>query len=148
GAVAGIRAAGGLPDRQQIIDRGKIVSADAVTRSIRAVATRVCKGEFRTHRRNFAARQLHLERAKLAHHRLRTEAIQPVHASDDGSKRRGNLRIARIGKMILPVYAIAVNFGVKSFLNFAGRAGKIDHVAAVGDAVYLEAVRAEPRGDG
>ena len=75
------------------------------------------------------------------------KVMQSRDPGDDRSKRRRDFRITGIGPVLLVVYHVLVDFGVKCFLNLSSRARKLDNRASLRDARDLKPVRLQPSDD-
>jgi hypothetical protein len=146
GLAAAVRA--GTPQREQVIDRGKVTRADCKT---------ICAGPFAA----ASERELRIDRLRLSRgsrprksaddtaHRLLVKIVKRVHARNNGSEGLGYLGIARVRLMLLAIREdVPVDGCVKSPLDFARRPGKIDHRAPLRKLIDLKAVRLKPRRNG
>src|ERR1700691_1737939 len=79
--------------------------------------------------------------------RLGVEVVQSAETGDHRSQGSGNVGIAGVGVMVLPVDAIAMDFGMERLRHLARRAAKVHKEPAGGYAVQPESMLREPLGD-
>ena len=75
------------------------------------------------------------------------EVVQGAKAGDQWRQGRGNVGIAGVGVVVLPVHAIAMDFGVECLRHLACGAAKVHKEAPGGYSVQPESVLREPLGD-
>src|ERR1700733_8117326 len=85
--------------------------------------------------------------AEMVNLRMGVEVVEGAESGDDGSQRGGNVGFAGVSVMVLPMDAIAMDFGMERLGHQARSAAKVHKQAAGGYAVQRKSMLREPLGD-
>src|SRR4029077_18893096 len=108
------------------VNFGKVVRTHAVKGN---GCEKIRKGEQRPRRCERARPLRSFERADHMVHRISREVMQREDTGDSGHERGWNLGIAGVSPVVIPVYIVLVNLGMKCVLLLRRRSRKFDYRA-------------------
>ncbi len=85
--------------------------------------------------------------SEMAGHGVGMEVVQGAKAGDHRGQGSGYVGIAGVGVVVLPVNAIAMDFGMECLRHLARGAAKVHKEASGGYAVQPESMLRQPLGD-